>query len=187
MNKLLMLSTVLMLLAGCPTEPSYIYPVNLNDIEFVLFDGTEGIYPSTSILDHPANPFVESGMDDVNKWEVESSGAAAAAFYSWAMVNVRGAHGEAQYYTALNLQRVFQRELAAPEDLYTVRGMAVDGYQAVLDNFPNDVTFTADGFPLPLALLAFEGITSLGSYPQGGWIRISDENGNASVIKTTDT
>ena len=187
MNKLLVLSAALVLLAGCPTEPTYVYPIDLNDIEFVLYDGTEGIYPSTSILDHPGNPFAESGMDNVNKWEVESSGAAPAAFYSWAMVNVQGAHGEAQYYTALNLQRIFQRGLAAPEDLYAVRGMAVDGYQAVLDHFPNDVTFAAEGFQLSLALLAFDGITSLGSYPQGGWVRITDSNGNAAVIKTTDT
>lgn len=172
-----------LVLTGCPEAPTYVYPVDLQEIEFVLYDDTEGIYPSTAAADSPYNPFARSGMDDVNKWEIESSGAAAAAFYSWAMVNLRGPHGEAQYYTALNLQRIFQRDLAAPEDLYTVRTMAIAGYQAVLDNWPDDVTLAAEGFRLPLSLLAYDGIISLGGYPEGGWIRLTDANGNAIVVQ----
>ncbi|MCO4769915.1 MAG: hypothetical protein KDA24_07765 [Deltaproteobacteria bacterium] len=186
MNKLLLALFALLLVSGCPEEPTYVYPIDLNDVVYTYYDGTEGIFPSTSILDHPDNPFATSGMDNVNKWEVESSGAAAAAFYSWAMINVQGAHGEAQYYTALNLQRIFQRELAAPEDLYAVRTMAIDAYQAVLDNFPNDVTFAAEGFVLPLNLLAYDGIVALGGNPQGGWVRITGDNGNGAVVQSLD-
>jgi len=174
------------LLAGCPEAPEYVYPIELNEIEYVFFDETEGIHPSDAVADSPYNPFATSGMDNVNKWEVEASGAAAAAFYSWAMILLQGPHGEAQYYAALNLQRIYQRELAAPEDLYTIRNMAVDAFQSVLDNWPNDVTFADGGFVLPLNLLAYDGIVSLGAQPQGGWIRIADENGNAYVVQVID-
>ena len=185
MHKLILALAALTLVSGCPEEPSYVYPIELADIEYVFFDETEGIYPSTTVADSPYNPFATSGMDDVTKWEVEASGAAAAAFYSWAMVNLRGPHGEAQFYTALNLQRIFERELTAPEDLFRLRGMAIDAYQAVLDNWPDDVTYAAEGFVLPLNLLAFDGIVSLGGYP-AGWVRITDDNGNAAVIQVAD-
>ena len=187
MNKLLLASVALLLLSGCPGEATWEYPIDLSEVRYVLFDDTEGVYPSTAVADSPHNPFAAGGVDDVTKWEIEASGAAAAAFYSWAMVNLRGAHGEAQYYTALNLQRIYQRGLTDDQDLYTVRLMAIDAYQAVLDHWPNDVTYAEGGWTLSLALLAYDGIVSLGAAPQGGWVRITDSDGNPAVIKTNAT
>ena len=61
MHKLILALAALTLVSGCPEEPSYIYPIELADIEYVFFDETEGIYPSTTVADSPYNPFATSG------------------------------------------------------------------------------------------------------------------------------
>ena len=63
MHKLILALAALTLVSGCPEEPSYVYPIELADIEYVFFDETEGIYPSTTVADSPYNPFATSGMD----------------------------------------------------------------------------------------------------------------------------
>ena len=65
-----------------------------------------------------------------------------------------------------------------------VRGLAIDGYQSVLDNFPDSVTYDATGtIAYPLAPSAYAGIEALGGTVEGGWVRIPQDDGSTVVVQ----
>jgi hypothetical protein len=62
--------------------------------------------------------------------------------------------------------------------------MTVRAYQSVLDNFPDAVSYLADGVTFfPLNILAYDAIVELGETPTGGWVVVTSEEGDRVLIK----
>jgi len=158
---------LLLPIAGCALPaPTYEYGTPLNDLELNLFALDMGIYPSTSVLDDPNNPFAETGVPGDLKWDINSDAGPVAAFYSWATVLTGEPTGENQYYTALSLTAIWSGDLVPPEELVYVRDMAIDAHMSVLENFPESVTYDATGtIPYDLAPLSYQAILDLGGTP----------------------
>ncbi len=171
------------LLAGCIDEPPrYVYGTDLDDLELVLWSRSEGVYPDTSVLDDPNNPFA-SGVGGDIKWDLVSDQAWIPAFYAWGTVLAYEPSGEAQFYAATSMAEIYRRQLAADDDLYFTWVIAVDGFQAVLDSFPDSVTYDATGtISYRLAPLAWQAIVDLGGEPQGDWIVVQTEDGGTTIV-----
>lgn len=172
-----------LLLAACLDEPArYVYGQDLDDLELVLWTREVGVHPDTSILDDPNNPFV-AGMDGELRWELTADGAFVPAFYAWGTWLAREPGGEAQFYTALALAEIYVHQEHAPEDRYFVWERAIAGFQAVLDHFPDSVTYDATGtVPTRLAPWAYDAIVALGGEPQGDWVVVPTEDGGQTVV-----
>ncbi len=174
-------------LTGCVDGPPYFYAERITGRSFVPLDETVGVHPNQTVLLDPANPFAGEWIGAETRWEIEASGDPVAAFYSWATLLATIATGEHQYYAALNLQRIFDGGRADAEDLPAVRDLAIAGYQAVLDSFPESVTFNAAGtVAFGLATPAYQGIVALGGAPQGGWSLVTTADGGLVAVKTSD-
>ena len=107
-----------------------------------------------------------------------------SSFYLWATLLVREGQGEAQYFAATALSEIYAYGLASEAELPYVRLMAIAGFQSLLDNFPDAVSYNADGVSsYPLAPLAYEGIVTLGGSVSGGWVVIEGEGGVTQVIQ----
>ena len=166
------------LLACAPTAATYEYGLPLSDVSFVFFDSQEGIHPSDVTLRNPNNPFSYAMPA---KWEIESAGYPQASFYGWATTLTMEPTGEHQFYTALSLQRIFEQSFCLREECYMVRKMALEAYQTQLDSFPYSVSYTADGVPFPIDILAYEAILSLGGVVKN-WQLSQDAEGNEILI-----
>ena len=164
---------------GCASSPAeYQYGFSLADIEFSYFDGTEGIHPSQSTFSNPNNPFTHGAP---SKWEIESAGYPQASFYSWAATLAFEPTGEHQFYTANALQNIYEQDLCIREECYFVHTMTIHAYQAQLNSFPYSVSYTADGIPFPIDVLAYDAIISLGGSVEH-WIKTTDVDGNELLI-----
>ena len=174
---------LLPLLVGCLDEPArYLYGQDLDDLELELWTRSVGVYPDTSILEDPNNPFVSGGYGDL-RWDLTADAAWVPAFYAWGTHLAYEPSGEAQFYTAGSLGQIHARRQADPEDLYFVRALAIAGYQALLDDFPDSVTYDATGtIAYRLAPLAYQAILDLGGEPQGDWILVPTEDGGYTVV-----
>ena len=172
-------------LVGCIEQPAeYQYGVPIDDISFHVYHLEEGIYPSTVVLNNPNNPFERAEME--LKWEIENHGVPDAKFYSWATNLAYQPNGEHQFYTAQALDLLYRTESVDREEMYALWQMAVDAYQAVLDHFPESVSYTEQQVSFPLAPLAYEGIQSLGGEVLGGWVTITDADGSTILIQQQD-
>jgi hypothetical protein len=180
-----MKTTILLLplLAGCIEEPAqYLYGQDLDDLEFELWTRSVGVYPDTSILEDPNNPFTANTYGDL-RWDLTADSAWVPAFYAWGTFLAFQPSGEAQFYTASALGQIYVRRLAQAEDLYFVRELAIAGHQAVLDEFPDSVTYDATGtIPYRLAPLSYQAILDLGGEPEGDWILVPTEDGGTTVV-----
>jgi hypothetical protein len=178
-----LLSLGLVSVAGCDTPvATYDYGVQLNDVEFNLHSVEMGVYPSLDVLGDPGNPFATTGMGRETKWDILSYEAWPAVFYAWATFLTQEPTGEAQFYTATAAANLYAYRDCEPDDLYYVRQIAIDGFQAVLDEFPESVTYDATGtYAYPLAPLAYQGIVSLGGVPKG-WALVTGEDGTQAVV-----
>ena len=59
-----------------------------------------------------------------------------------------------------------------------VREIAIGGYQAMLDNFPEARSYDISGrWSWPLAPLAYQGIVDLGGSPEGDWVLVDTPDG----------
>jgi hypothetical protein len=176
-----------LLAAACGGDnEQYRFGFNTTGIQFELFDETEGIHPSEVTLDNPRNPFREFAIGEDTKFDILDDGGNAAAFYAWATVLAGQPTGENQFYTATKLRDIVQANEVAQEDRETVRQMAIEGFQRVLDCFPNSVFFDVTGtFSRRLAPLAYVEILELGGAPQGDWILVEDSNGNPTAVRST--
>lgn len=159
------------LLLACVDEPAdWYYGEDLKDLTIVPISWDEGVYPDTSVLDDPNNPFAEGpsvGIDSDIKWEILSTDC-TPGFYAFATALAYTPNGELQFYTAKCLQTVYESALLAPEHTYWGWSAAIRGYQVVLDSFRSDVTYDATGtIPYALAPLAYDAILSLGGTPEG--------------------
>ncbi len=183
--KLSLLGLVLVA-AGCGDNGSYEFGFNTTGIEFELFDPTEGIHPSEVTLDNPRNPFRESGVSDDTKFAISGNGGNAGAFYAWATILAKIPIGENQYFAAAKLRDIYESNEVAEEDRETVRQMAVDGFQAVLDCFPESLLFDSTAnFTFRFATLAYGQILELNGVPQGDWILVQDTLGNPTAVRST--
>jgi hypothetical protein len=167
---------------GCLPAPTYVYGQDLDQLELVLLSETAGIAPDTSVLDDPNNPFAD-GFDAEMRWTLTSDEQFIAGFYAWATTNASGPHGEAQFYTGLMLHRVYDYQLSEPDDRYLVWTLAVGAYQAVLDQYPDDLTYDATGtVGYRLVPLAYQGIVDLGGVPEGNWVQVTNADGGTDVV-----
>jgi hypothetical protein len=148
----------------------------------VLHAPKEGVHPDRSVLDDPANPFVDGALTDATIWQLQSNGGAVAAFYAWATANARGASGERQYYAALDVKTIYERALAAEGDMPAIRDVAIGGFQAVLTYFPAAVTYDASGtIAYELATPSVLAILDLGGTVDG-WILVMTPDGRTVAV-----
>jgi len=164
----------------------YRFGSNTTGIEFVLFDVSEGIFPSRVTLSNPNNPFREYAIGRETKFDILDDGGNAAAFYAWAVALAGEPTGENQYYTATKLRDLFLSDEVAEADREIVRDMAIEGFQRVLDCFPDSVFFDVTGtFPRKLSTPAYLEIVDLGGRVQGDWALVQDANGNPQAVRST--
>src|SRR5258706_15925332 len=128
---------LVLLFASCAADGDPWIGQGLADMKLALHSANEGVYPDQSVLADPGNPFSQSAMADDTIWQIQAKGGAVAGFYAWATALARGATGERQYYTALDLKASYELSQVNPADMETVRTLAIRGFQAMLDNFPD--------------------------------------------------
>jgi len=173
------------LLVSCGGDPVPRFGFNTTGIQFEVFDTTEGIHPSDVTLDNPRNPFRRFAIGDDTKFELLGGGN-AGAFYAWATLLANVPIGENQYYAAVTLRDIYQANEVPPEQLETVRTMAINAFQAVLDCFPDSVLFDVSGeIPIRLSTLAFIEITELNGVVQGDWVLAEDSRGTATAVRSS--
>ena len=177
---------LVVLAVACGDTEEYRFGFNTTGIQFELFNETEGIHPSEVTLDNPRNPFREFNIGEDTKFEILDDGGNAAAFYAWATVLAGQPTGENQFYTATKLRDIFLANEVPQEDQAIVRQMAIEGFQRVLDCFPDSVFFDTTGtFSRRLATPAYVEILVLGGAPEGDWILTQDIHGNAQAVRST--
>ena len=152
-------------LSGCEAKQGeWRLGEKLTDLRFSPYTENVGVYPDTSILDDPDNPFV--GVIDPNsdlKWQLHDSGCDRAV-YSWATALAIQPTGEHQFYTASCMQQLYEGGRVDDEDLYLVWTLAVRGYEEVLLSFPDSVTYDATGtIAYDLAPIAEAALVSIGA------------------------
>ena len=183
--KFSLLGLVLVAVA-CGDDPEYEFGFNITGIEFELFDPTEGVHPSKVTLNNPKNPFRESGVSNDTRFAILGDGGNAGAFYAWAWLLAKIPIGEHQFFTAVKLRDLYESNEVAEEDRETVRQMAIDGFQALLDCFPESLLFDASGtITQRFATLAYGQILDLGGVVQGDWVVVEDSLGNPTAVRST--
>ena len=171
-------------LVGCTRTPAYLYGRDFTNLQFRAFSVNVGVYPDRSIVDDPNNPFATDAPTDDGKWVLEANAGPVAAFYGWATVDALNPYGEAQYYTAHNLQQIFRTGQASAEQLPVAQDLAIRGYQSLLDHFPSSVTYDASGkIPFSLSTLAYQGIVGLGGTVRGGWVLVKADDGTEHAVR----
>ncbi|AKQ63416.1 putative lipoprotein [Myxococcus hansupus] len=169
---------------GCYDPASFVYGESLDGLTLQLYSPDVGIYPDTSVLDDPNNPFRSSALGAETKWDIQAQAGSVAAFYSWATVLAREPGGEAQFYVGSNLLGIYQNGTARQEDLPQVRLQAIRAYQNMLDLFPTAVTYDATGtYAYDLATPAYKGIVEMGGMVQGGWVLMQTANGTERAVR----
>jgi hypothetical protein len=173
-------------LAACTKTPSFLYGESVANVHFHVYSTNEGVYPDHSVLLDPNNPFAADPPGDQAKWDLQANAGPAVSFYSWATLNANAAlgNGEDQYYTAINLQQLYQTGQVDSADSAKTLTLALQAYQAVLDYFPTSVTyFVANGPPTDLATLSYEAIVALGGKVQGNWLLVTGANGKPLAVR----
>ncbi len=185
---------LLLVAVGCGDPAQYRYGTNLSGLLFAPVSPTEGVYPSTAVLRDPNNPFAanapnlrqqpDGGVG--TKWQLLASVGGVPAFYAFATALTQEPSGENQYYTAQMLAEVAASGAVAdgvnPDD---VRALAIAGYQAVFDSFPNSISYFADGKKFfTLDLVSYRGAAALGGQIRG-WTLVTTPDGGAAVVRNS--
>ena len=175
-----------LLLVSCGGDPEPRFGFNISGIRFEVFDPTEGIHPSDVTLDNPRNPFRNFIISDDTKFAILDGGGNAGAFYAWATLLTAIPIGENQYFTAVKLRDIYRANEVPEEDRETVRQMAINGFQSILDCFPDSLLFDVAGeFTFRLATLAYVEIIELNGVPQGDWVLITNSRGEPEAVRST--
>ena len=157
----LVLPLVLFACTSGPPVPRE-YAVDLLEVEYVIFDTKEGIYPDHAlILQNPHNPYAQLDirLNDENKFSYVFRGNNAARFYAWATaLNFAGANGEEQFRVGQRLADLAAEETADPRRSTTLLNMARQAYLACYDFFFYD-TLDASGSREQVGFLAFTQLT----------------------------
>jgi hypothetical protein len=165
------------------TGASYIYASNITGAEFVFFHETEAVHPSQVTLENPHNIFREMDIGAETKWDIHNGAGNAAAFYVWATLLSQEATGEHQFYAATTLAQMLETGEIPSKERAKVRTLAVAGFQAVLDWFPESVSYTADLTPFRLDILAYDAIKELQGTVKGGWVKVEKEPSGFVLIQ----
>ena len=186
LTKSLSMTCLGLLLASCGGDPEPRFGFNVSGIQFEVFDVTEGIHPSDVTLNNPNNPFRTFAISDDAKFEINDGGGNAGAFYAWATVLANIPIGENQYFAAVKLRDIYLANEVPPEQREIVRQMAINGFQSVLDCFPDSVLFDVSGeFSLRLATLSFIEINDLNGQVQGDWVLVTNDRGEPEAVRST--
>lgn len=143
MKYLLTLGFLVLFGCGDPSTPLLGTPIDTRP--FSPVDETSGIYPSQTVLEDPANLYRTHPPSEDAKWDVQALGDPKLAFYAFASALTRTPTGENQYYVGINLKRLSDLDLVAPGKEAMVRQMAMNAFETVIEQFPNDLTYDADG------------------------------------------
>jgi hypothetical protein len=175
-----------LLLAGCEIPPpEYQFGFNLTGLTLELYSDDVGVHPHLDVLVDPNNPFAEYGVGAETKWDILAQGGNVGGFYAWATVLANEPTGEAQFYTAIKLRDIYTVGEVSQEDLPRVRNLALRGFQAVLDAFPESVTYDATGtISARLATFAYNEITALGGRVQGDWVLVQTPSGGTEAVRS---
>lgn len=107
------------------------------DYTLNLYGPDAGIYPDTSILDDPENPYADANLNMENVWDLnDECPSPKARFYLWGTILAKIPIGEYQYFTAKSLH-----ELYTAGGSENARNQAIRGYRAMLDYFFDSVTW----------------------------------------------
>lgn len=167
---------------GCAAEGDELEGIDVDGMSFHICGPDMGVYPDTSVLADPDNPFAARAIGEETKWELESRAGVIPAFYAWATLTARRPTGEHQYYAALNLKAIYDRELAPAAQLENARQLAIRGFQAVLDHFPEAVTYDASGtIAYELVTPSYKAIVALGGTVDG-WILVQTADGGERAV-----
>lgn len=173
-----------LLLAGCEDlpDPVYLYGESLADLEFIVLDPDQGVYPNTSITTHPENPF-RRGISLEAKFAAQEQGP-VPAFYGWAQALAQEPTGEHQYFAAAAAHDIYRFGLADDGDMVYARDIAVRGYQRCLDEFPDSTaTYDATGNArYDLLDEALQGLIDLGGEVPVGWSLVEQSDGSVIAI-----
>lgn len=171
---------------GCLEAPEHFYGYDLLEHRLSLYRLDMGVHPSTSVLDDPNNPFRFDGVGDEMKWTLESYANNAVGFYSWATLLAQQPNGEHQFYTATKAHFIYVNDEVSHVEKPYVRDIALAGYAALLEHFPESVSYDASGtYAFRLAPLAYHGILELGGTPPPGWVIVETPSG-PTVIPVPD-
>ena len=172
---------------ACEIDPAeFRFGEQLGSLEFNLYSETMGIHPFADVLADPNNPFARSVPSQKDAFAILETASAAAGFYAFAsrLATVEPT-GLSQFYSARQLEVIFATEQVPPEQLATVRDMAVAGYEAQLLFFPDDVQFldesATDSFRL--ATDAYLGIVRLTGIAPPGWTLVQTEGGGLEAVR----
>jgi hypothetical protein len=169
-------------LAGCAADGAPWSGESLPET-LTLVSPTEGVHPDRSVLNDPANPFLDGKLGEQTIWDLQSNAGAVGAFYAWATLHAHGPNGERQYYTALNLKTAYERGFASEGDLPALREAAIGGFQAVLDYFPEAVTYDISGtIAYELVTPSVTAILDLGGKVDG-WILVMTPDGRTVAVR----
>ena len=139
------LFTAVLLLAGCgggegdggdnstdltlPTDNSALIRLHCDDM---------GIFEEDCVLDDPDNPYRNSPISEMSKFELAGDAPSLVAeFYVWATALARGAGaaGENQFYVALKLHQIW-----GVNGEEVIRNQALRAYRSYLDNYFGSTT-----------------------------------------------
>jgi hypothetical protein len=184
------------MLVACGPPAQYRFGTNVSGLKFKPVDSSEGVYPSVSVLNDPANAFRYAGPNLKSqpdggigtKWQLLGTVGGVPAFYAFATSLTLEPTGENQFYTAQMLGEVAQSG-AFDETVSEaqVKAMAIAGYRAVLDSFPDSVSYLSDGVTFfSLNVLAYRGAVGLGSPMRGYTLVETTDGGQPSVVRTAE-
>lgn len=180
----LLLAGVVLTATSCEIDPpEFRDGVQLSTIQFELISSNVGVHPFDDVLADPNNPFVKAGVGSETKFFILQSSSTPAAFYAWATLLAVQPNGEHQFYTAQLMEALAATREG--EERYQLEQLAIRGYQAVLDYFPNDVSFTDETLlaKFRVATPSYFGILRLGGQVQGDWVVVADANGNEEAVQ----
>lgn len=178
-NPLSLLFGVAFALAACdPTDPEARFGVDLSQLEFNLFSDKMGIHPNDDILADPNNPFRDTPISEDRAFDALDFAGPVGVFYMWGTNLAIGPNGERQFYTSNALTGIFNSELYPEGTRETVRTMAIESWQALLDFFPNATNVTREGaFGFRYATEAYNNILELGGEVRGDWVLVTVPTG----------
>jgi hypothetical protein len=159
---------------GCTNTPAYLYGENLSGLQFEYWNANMGIYPDTSILNDPNNPFAHDPCSTEGKWAIQGGAGPIVSFYCWATLVATAPNGEEQYYVGLNLKSIFQTGKGGAYQ-GDVQVLGIAAYTSLLTNFPTAVTYDSSGQNASeLATPSCQGILDLDGKLPAGWAPIFD-------------
>lgn len=169
---------------ACDIEsPAFRDGIQLSTLTFELHSENVGVHPFDDVLADPNNPFRRVGVGTDAKFEILGSSSTPGAFYAWASLLATQPTGEHQFYTAQLMEALAGTRTG--EERYQFERIAVRGYQAVLDFFPGDISFTDETLleSFRVATPAYFGILRLGGQVEGDWVVVVDANGIEEVVE----